>query len=206
MDVLRINLGDCESRMDQQEWDEFIDTSIANVRRHAGYFSWLSDRDIEEVGVVKSFQESLTHDGRSFFHSMHSRGRGNDPPDCEARLCAGGRVGIEVTELVDGQSIIAAKTGGQTPWEPFSKNQLLGLLTDRIKKKDNPIKVKGDPYEVYLLLIYCDEPRVLDYNLIKAIEGCTFPSTMLIDRVFVLFSYSPWEKRCPYVELTLSAD
>ena len=43
----------------EDEWEEFINTVVANVRQHAGYFSWESDRSIEEVGVVQSLHESL---------------------------------------------------------------------------------------------------------------------------------------------------
>lgn len=41
----------------EDEWEEFINTVVANVRQHAGYFSWESDRSIEEVGVVQSLSE-----------------------------------------------------------------------------------------------------------------------------------------------------
>ena len=63
--------------------------------------------------------------------------------------------------------------------------------------------MKGGPYRIYVLLIYCDEPRVLDYDLIEHVRGHAFPATTLIDRAFLLFSYSPWEKCCPYIELQL---
>jgi hypothetical protein len=190
--------------MDQNEWQEFIDTVKANAREHAGYFAWKSDKRVEEVGVVQSLHESLAHSGQGFFHSYQSRGRGNDPPDCEAFSNAGERIAIEVTELVDGGSIAAGKSGHRTPWEPFAKDQVHGLLTAVITKKDNPSEVKGGPYPQYVLVIYCDEPRVLHYDLIEYVRGAKFPGTKLIDRVFLFFSYSPWEESCPYIELQLS--
>jgi len=190
--------------MNQEEWNEFIDTVKLNVRPHAGYFSWVSNRDVEELGVVQTFHESLTHCGQAFFHSYQARGRGNDPPDCEATLCTGGRVGIEVTELVDGESIAAARSGGEIPWEPYTEGQLSALIAERITRKDNPKNVKGVPYDEYVLVVYCDDPRVLDYHLIDYVRGVRFPRTTLIKRAFLLFSFSPWEGFCPYIELNLT--
>jgi hypothetical protein len=206
MQIAKVNTSYCLYKMtERNELEEFFDTVKANVRNHAGYFSWLSNRDVEELGVVQSLHESLAHHGQSFFHSYQVRGRGNDPPDCEATSDAGGRIGIELTELVVGKSIEAAKSTQSIPWEePFSKSQLFQLLADRIEKKDNPIGVKGGPYEEYVLVIYCDEPRVLDYGLIEYVRGAAFPATKLIDRAFLLFSYCPWEKCCPYIELQLT--
>ena len=189
--------------MDQKDWEKFFDTVKANTRPHAGYFAWTSDRTEEEIGVVQSFHESLEHHGQGFFHSYQSRGDGNDPPDCEALSSGGDRIAIEVTELVDSDSIIATKSSQSPQWEPYTKKDLCELLGARITKKDNPREVKGEPYKEYVLLICCDEPRVLDYNLIEDVRGHAFPGTNLISRAFLLFSYCPREKCCPYIELQL---
>lgn len=77
-------------------------------------------------------------------------------------------------------------------------------MTKRIAKKDHPQEVIGGPYDEYVLIIYCDEPRVLDYRLIEYMQGATFPRTTLIDRGFVLFSFDAWQGYCPYIELNLS--
>lgn len=190
--------------MDQREWEDFLDVVKANDRPYAGYFAWRSDRAVEEIGVVQSFHESLEHCGEGFFHSFSARGPGNDPPDCEALSTAGDRIAIEVTELVDGESIAAAKINAPLNWTPFTKSALSRLLSERIAKKDNPSDVKGGPYKQYLLVIYCDDPRVLDYELIEHVRGSRFSSTRLLNRAFLLFSYSPWEKCCPYIELNLN--
>jgi hypothetical protein len=115
---------------------------------------------LEEYGVVQSFHESLSAVGEAFFNSYESRGEGNDPPDCEAQSLSGQRIGIEVTELVDGASIGAAKVGHATGWgPPFTESDILRELGERIARKDKPTDVKGGPYDQYLLVIYCDEPR-----------------------------------------------
>jgi hypothetical protein len=81
----------------------------------------LTDRDVEELGVVQTLFESLPHRGQSFFQDYGSRGKGNDPPDCEARSFTGGRIGIEVTELVDRNSLKAAKAGDRFLGNPSPK-------------------------------------------------------------------------------------
>lgn len=184
---------------EKEEWEIFK----ANTRQHAGYFAWTSNGQIEEVGVVQILHESLEKCGKNFFHSYKSRGENNDPPDCEALSSNGEKIGIEVTELVDGDSIASSKRQQPIPWEPLNKSELCELLRNRINKKDNPLEVKGGPYSQYLLIIYCDEPRVMHYDLIEYIRSVKFGPTKLLSRVFFLMSYSPWEKCCPPIELEL---
>ncbi len=116
----------------------------------------------------------------------------------------GERIAIEVTELVDGDSIAASKRKKRIPWEPWGRTELYELIQGRIEKKDNPAEIKGGPYSRYVLIIYCDEPRFLDYDLIVHVRSCDFGPTKLLDRVFFLMSYIPWEKSCPFVELKLN--
>jgi hypothetical protein len=187
---------------EKEEWIEFIEAVKDNVRQHAGYFTWLMDRTIEEVGVIQSSCESLDQHGQGFFHSYKSRGENNDPPDCEAQSLKGEKIGIEVTELVDGASIAASKRKQSVLWEPWQTGELFELLRERITRKDLS-QVKGGPYSQYILIIYSDEPRILDYHLIEFVRTCKFGPTRFLNRVFFLLSYSPWEKCCPYIELKL---
>lgn len=92
---------------DKDEWSELIQDIKDNVRNHAGYFAWEGNSAIEESGAIQCLFESLEYKNESFFHSIKSRE--NDPPDCEAINTHGDTIGIEVTELVDGDSI--AKEG-----------------------------------------------------------------------------------------------
>ena len=194
-------LDNKDMRAESEEW-EIIKK---NTRKHAGYFAWTSDRHrhIEEVSVVQILHESLEKCGMVFFHSHKSRGDSNYPPDCEALSPNGERIGIEVRELVDSDSIKASKCQRHTQREPWSKSYLLKELHTIINRKDNPPQVKGGPYSQYLLIIYCDEPRVLHYDLIEYIRRVKFGPTKLLSRVFFLMSYSPWEKCCPFIELEL---
>ncbi|HBR22279.1 MAG TPA: hypothetical protein DD713_06910 [Nitrospiraceae bacterium] len=192
-------LDDKDMSTEREEWA----TIKKNTRQHAGCFSWTSDRHrhIEEVGVVQILHESLEKCGMVFFHSPKSRGDSKYPPDCEALSPNGERVGIEVTELVDSDSIKASKCQRHTQQEPWSKSYLLKELRTRINTKDNPPQVKGGPYSQYLLIIYCDEPRVLHYDLIEYIRSIKFGPTKLLNRIFFLVSSNPWDR--PFIELEL---
>src|SRR4030042_6156411 len=100
--------------MDAEEEKRFIKGIIEGIARSRGYadsFEWRPDRDLEEYSVVKLFCEALEKEGKSFIdsNSIFRRGRGNDPPDCEANDLDGNLIGVEVTELVDPQAIIASQ-------------------------------------------------------------------------------------------------
>src|SRR5690349_15183171 len=81
------------------------------ARGYADFFGWPQSRDVEEYGVVSALAESRQASGALFFTRLLARGRGNDPPDCEAEDEVGNRIAIEVTELVDAKAINAYKQG-----------------------------------------------------------------------------------------------
>ncbi|MCP4989952.1 MAG: hypothetical protein GY928_29060 [Colwellia sp.] len=183
------------------EWSDFYQEIKDNDRGHADYFSWESDRAIEEAGVVQCLSESLEYKGELFFHSYKSREV--DPPDCDALNNKNESIGIEVTELVEGSSIAKAKQDKVVPWSPWSTEKLDETISRRISRKDNPTKINGGPYKDYILVIYCAEPAILDFNLIEHIRNTTYNETTLISQVYFLMAYSPWEKCCPYLKLKL---
>lgn len=206
--------------IDQKTFNELIDEWIENDRPkdkpakapirnrshcYASYFSWSTNREQEEIGVVQSFCESLEQDGKRFFHSYSSRGRGNDPPDCEAVSNDGQRIAIEVTELVDSESIRKAARGGCPNFEPFTKEGLYERLSKLLAEKNVKLsRAKDSPYEQCILLIFCDDPRAKDNALLEYVRASSFLATDHIDKAFLLYSYCPWEKCCPYIELNLS--
>ena len=147
--------------------------------------------------------EELLKQGEETFKSVTSRGESNDPPDCEAIGDKGERIGIEVTELVDGPSIAAARGEDVSFQESWKPSRVIENIACIIRRKDRAVP-KGGPYELYILIVYCDDPLILDYENIEAIRDSSFPATQLIDRVYFLWSYCPFEKRCPHIKLRLS--
>ena len=180
------------------------------ARGYADFFLWATDRDLEEWGIVKLLNESLADESKLLFSDIKSRGRPNDPPDCEALTLKGERLAIEVTELVDGEAIHqfkkAEKKGLPTDWAEWSKEKFLFELQNRLSEKDARFpELKGAPYPGgYLVVVHSDEP-VLDVETVaRYLKGHRFCAIQHIKQAFLLLSYAPSVKRCPNFELQLN--
>ena len=191
---------DRRTQKNLQSWSECL---VKNHRPHAGHFSWESDKAVAEAGVLKVFEEELELDGNSFFLQARHRGQGNDPPDCEAMSKDGGRVGIEITELVDPESAAAARLKQPYEWKDW-RYGLVPALQKRLSEKDSPTHLKDPPYIEYVLLIHTDEPWLEIDRVRSTLASHIFLPTALITRAYLLVSYSPWEKRYPCIRLNVA--
>lgn len=183
--------------------ENFFATFLDDARKYAPYFFLSSCRQDNEAGVVEVFNQELSRLGKKPLRSVKLRGHGNDPPDCEASDSLGQRVGIEVTELVDGDSIAAEKEGHHVCQLALTPSEAISAIRERIRKKDRA-KVKGGPYHQYILIICCDDPRFLSYETLDAVPSAQFGATNLIDAAYLLQSYCPFKKCCPVIELQLT--
>jgi len=156
-----------------------------------------------EVGVLDELVNALAHQGALFFYGVRHRGEGEDPPDCDAHAGDGSRIGIEITELVDGASIAAARLGKPYYWKDW-KGELLPALEKLLRRKDNPRFIQGGPYSQYVLVIFSDEPWLEREYLEHIVKYHTFGLTYLITKAFLLLSYDPFIQRYPCYELRLS--
>jgi hypothetical protein len=173
-------------------------------RGYSDFFTWPVDRQLEEWAIAEALKESLEKSNAAFFNALIARGRGNDPPDCEAVLLEGGKLGIEVTELVDPHAILAYKNGDTRQQAVWGEAKLVNALCERIRIKDIADNVKGGPYDQYMLLVHADEP-MLDYDYLNPLlADIHFPAYHLINRAFLLMSYDKKYQCCPYIELTLN--
>jgi len=192
--------------MDTEEEKRFIQEikeAIAKSRGYADSFKYSPNRDLEELGIVKRFCEALEKEEESFLDSttIISRGHGNDPPDCEAKNFYGDLVGIEVTELVDPDAIVALKKNQVYEWAEWSETKLIDAINNRLDVKDTPSRIRGGPYANYILIIHTDEP-VLNVDYAKALlKEYRFSKRILIDRAFLFIFYDPIYKTYPYIEL-----
>ncbi len=174
-------------------------------RGYSDFFAWPVDRQLEEWAIVDSLKESLEKANAGFFNSLVARGRGNDPPDCEANLFEGGKLGIEVTELVDPAAIMAYKNGDTGRQAEWGEDKLISSITHRLKAKDISTNLKGGPYELYMLVIHTDEPVLsFDYTY-PLLSKFAFQYYTLIDRAFLLMSYDEKHQCCPFIELNIKA-
>jgi len=176
------------------DWAQLADEAKANERPHAGYFSWETNREVAEEGVLSEFVNCLTQQKALFFSNARHRGVNNDPPDCEADDDAGGRIAIEITELVDAASIKAARIGKHYDWKDW-KPTLVTALEKIIRKKDRPSSLRSGPYTQYVLVIHTDEPWLIVEDARRILAEHTFPPTNLVTRAYLLMSYDPIEKQ-----------
>ncbi len=191
--------------MANNKQDDDAGQNKARKRSYGDFFAWPHNRQLEEWAIVDLLKESLEKANAGFFHGVIARGQGNDPPDCEAVLQDGGKLGIEVTELVDTEAIMAHMNGNTQHTAQWDEDKLITAVNKRLQIKDASKNIKGGPYETYILLIHTDEPQ-LSYDYVNPIiEGYKFSVAGLIDRAFLLMSYDEKYQSCPYIELTLSA-
>ncbi len=105
---------------DEEEVAKAMRAANANARGYADFFGWAIDRDLAEWSVTITLLKALEAKGTAFFTRVKSRGRPNDPPDCEALDANGKRIAIEVTELVEGRAIQKYKRGDVYEWADWS--------------------------------------------------------------------------------------
>lgn len=195
------------TKEDEKEIVALMRAAREKARGYADFYSWPIDRDIEEWGVANTLFESLLTSGEAFFTDLLQRGRGNDPPDCEAMDDQGKRIAIEVTELVSSDAIKAYKQGHVYDWADWTKEALIESLNKLIAAKGaRYAHLKGGAYEGgYVILIHTDEPTLPIETVRKFLADQTLDKPEGVARVFLLLSYDPQSQSCPYIELSLSA-
>ncbi len=191
------------SEEDDKEILVQIRAAIAKRRGYADFFSWPLNRDLEEWSICSQFRESLAGRNELFFSGLKMRRRPNDPPDLEALAEGGGRLAIEVTELVDGDAIRAFRAGRIYDWAKWSEERFLRAIQERVDVKDQRFpELKEPPYEGgYVVLVHTDEPELSR----AAVEGYLlkhrFKKPEYVSRAFLLLSYDPSVSHYPYFEL-----
>jgi hypothetical protein len=192
-----------KDKLGENNQNQPLDQVGQKKRGYSDFFAWPVDRQLEEWAIVDSLKESLEKANAGFFNSLVARGRGNDPPDCEANLFEGGKLGIEVTELVDPAAILAYKNGDTNQHAEWGEDKLIKSIAHRLKTKDNSTNIKGGPYDQYILVIHTDEPLLsFDYTY-PLLASTRFQYYSLIDRAFLLMSYDEKHQCCPFIELNI---
>jgi hypothetical protein len=170
------------------------------------FFSWAPARELEEFGVADELRQSLDRKRQASFSELRARGRGNDPPDCEAVDPRGNRVAIEVTELIDPTAIACFKKGLPYNWTDWSREKLVSGLERLLDAKANRYgTLKGGPYRKYVVAIHTDEPMLPFDTARELLHGHRFTRRPTVDRSFLVISYDPKLKCCPVIELQFDA-
>lgn len=190
---------------DEKEIVALMRAARAKSRGHADFFGWATDRDLEEWGVIAALAEALAAQGQLFFDDLARRGRGNDPPDCEAVDSEGRRIAIEVTELVDARAIHAYKRGLPYEWSDWPQQMFISSLAGLIAKKgERHAVLKGGPYDGgYVVVVFTDEPLLPIETVRTYLGNHAFVRPDGMTRAFLVLSYDPRMQSYPYVELNL---
>ena len=191
---------------EQREIAEVMEQARRQNRGYADFFGWASKRDYEELNVVRALDQALASNDQQMFHDIVSRGRGNDPPDCEALTFKNRRAAIEVTELVDGKAIQAYKKGEKDSLANWSCTHFASVLTGLIQRKDTRYEyLKGAPYPGgYYVVVFSDEPCLTRGKVDDYLNRIALPRPRHINRVYLLLSYDPDIDNYPYFELTFA--
>jgi hypothetical protein len=177
------------------------------ARGYADFWGWRTNRDLEEYGVIQSLCDSMEVDASLKYFDVIVRGRGKDPPDCEAIDESGLRVAIEITELVDEAAIHAYKAGRLYDWAAWTREDFVSAVNCLIHTKDGKCtELKDAPYEGgYHLVIFTDEPMLPRTRVEEIVTSQAFDRPKHIARVLLLLSYDPAVERCPYFVLRTDA-
>lgn len=163
------------------------------------------DRDIAEWGVARLFTEIASAEPGYPFSEPRARGKGNDPPDCEALDNDGRLIAFEITELVDGQAIAetkraAMKGSGLNRWAEWSPARIREEIQARLGSKDRKT-LQGGAYAEYIVLLHTDEPALVLQTIENALDGYRFAPPGRVDRAYLLLSYDPTRDSYPFVRL-----
>jgi hypothetical protein len=185
--------------MDDDELVEMVRDAISKQRPYAGFFDW-PERSIAEWGAVNAFSEIASSEPGFPLREIEPRPSGEDPPDCEAVDANGRAMAIEVTELVDGSAIAAARRTGRVDFATWGPAQIRAQIDHLLTAKDSKV-LKGGPYDEYVVLIHTDEPAVTPEQIAVALDGHELPAMKQVHRAYLLLSYDPHRRRYPYFRL-----
>jgi hypothetical protein len=174
--------------------DDYLRANLAGKRKWNAFWTW-PDKPIGEHGAA---WEVLRAAGLHV-EKLNPREPNQDPPDCEG-IVDGLRSGVEVTELVHRPTLkrsikaVQQREAGKEPDRPeahfvWDREDLLQELQRLLDGKDRP-KLKGGPYDRYMLVIHTNEFYLNRDNVGRFLEGATFRANFITD-AFLGLSYHP---------------
>jgi hypothetical protein len=136
-----------------------LEEMLRRQRAYAGYFHSRGDQVGTERGVVDCWLQARFKIPEEHYTKLEPRPNPLDPPDVVLTDMKGQRIGIEVTELVDGPTISAWVKGIKADFKLYEKEEFFSLIRQRIENKSRS-EFKDPPYAGKVLVIYSDEPEL----------------------------------------------
>lgn len=171
------------------------------MRNYAAFFEW-PDQANKERAIVRTLSGELSAAGQPAFNSVESVVA--DPPDCLATTEDGRRFAVEVTELVDEETV---QRNQRTPHQvhQWEASDVIARIQAIIARKDGQCSgLRG--YHYRLLVIHTDEPWLQTYSgdrIWSAIKAHTFAKPKNLDEVVVLVSYDARTRTYPLIPLAV---
>ena len=171
---------------------------LSNSRANASRFAQLDSEDRKQVeqDVAKMFAHSLKK--KFGVHITHVHTNPIDPPDTIARL-NNSLIGIEATELVDGDFLARAKhetkkgealtpcTGDGFSLTQWTQDRFQKHLNNLIQKK---VKKYSDR-KIDVLLIYSGEFWLNEQNTEKFVEATRIELPCCFNAIYLILDYEP---------------
>ena len=166
----------------------------ANARPWDSFWYWRNKPTAERGAAAE-----ILRAGGVEVVGLVSRPENQDPPDCEGTL-DGHWSGVEVTELVHQQALersikaIRQRSAGIEPKHPeadfvWGRATLIAAIQRLIDNKD-AAKLKGGPYERYVLVVHTDQSFLGRGAVSQFLQGATFRAQLISD-MFIGLSYEP---------------
>jgi len=182
---------------------EALKRKLAALRGYADFDTW-PDKGVRDRVLGEEFASALARQSGRALVGLEVTAQGSDPPD----LTALGSIGIELTELVDPETIGAAKAqlrAGRpsAQYRDWTRDQLLGRLREILEKKDAGRPKVSESWIGYWLVIHTDEPA-LTPDIVRAhLAYWSAVPCGLITKCFLMMSYFPAQKGRPLFELAV---
>ena len=163
--------------------------AIKAARGYADFFSW-PDRNVKERGIAHDWALSYYGKDKIPFELAQLKSRKEDPPDCGIVNSEGNLIGIEITELVDEETIRQWRRGESNDHADYPPDILKNRLADIIKEKDAKIFI-GGPYIKKILIIFSAEDLVDTDENHKMLNETDFEKPNQFDEIFLKLQPRP---------------
>lgn len=187
---------------DDEDWVfDILHREVSRGRQHTGDSSWhdrsAAGKSLVELAWLDSLLTELRADGTCPYE--HAFALDDQWPDCEVTLVgSGGRVAVEVSEVVRGSSLAP---GGRP--EPWTREQLLDAVQNRINEKDAK-GFHGGRFAEYMVLLHTDELFLVREWVAPVIQDVTFNLPHgTINTAYLILGYC--SGRRAYFRLSLGA-
>jgi len=152
-----------------------------------------------ELGVAEELVRSLELDGLRRFRNLSSHRP--DPPDCVCVNETGGRVAIEVSEVVcaDAARLSAQGHDVHRDWQSGEFRKRIG---SQLATKDTK-PFHGGPYAEVVACLFTDEPIMGGDRIAKELESASFGPFRQLTSAYLVLSYHPATKSYPVYVLPI---